>query len=498
MPAAQHYLAFDLGAESGRIILGTLEDNRLLLDEIHRFPTGHSVVNGTWRWDVVRIADELRAGCKKAAALGKPIASVSCDSWGVDYVWLTDGEPMLTLPYHYRDTRNLGMLKKATALAPAELIFAETGIQFMEINTVYQLLGDVLHRKAIVDIATQFVLIGDYINYLFSGVVAAEESLASTTQIYNPVRQAWSTVLQDKLGIPARVFPKVVPSGTVLGPLTAELGDSPVWEGTKVVASCSHDTGAAVAAVPAEDSKAEDWAYLSSGTWSLLGIESATPIINAESEKYNFTNEQGYGHTTRFLKNIVGLWVVQNCRRAWLEAGHEFSYEELAQMAEAAAPLKSLIHPDSPRFQRSDNMVEAVRDYCRQTGQPVPDDEGATIRCVLESLALLYGKTVTNMQAATGRSLRRLHIVGGGCRNILLNQLTADATGLEVLAGPQEATAVGNILIQATALGHLADRDAQRAVVRNSFLVQRFSPRAELAAAWEAARTRFEALPLLD
>ncbi|HSI83628.1 MAG: rhamnulokinase family protein [Candidatus Methylacidiphilales bacterium] len=497
MPAAKHYLAFDLGAESGRIILGTLEDNRILLDEIHRFPTGHSVIGGTWRWDMVRIADELRAGCKKAANLGLPISSVSADSWGVDYVYVSPGEPMLTLPYHYRDTRNVGMLKKATELVSEAEIFSETGIQFMEINTLFQLLGDVLNRRPVVDLASKFLLIGDYINYLFSGVEVAEESLASTTQLFNPVTRTWSALLQQKLGLPVRVFPPIVASGTVLGPLTAELGDSPVWKDTKVVATCSHDTGAAIAATPVEGST-EDWAYLSSGTWSLLGIESATPIINEKSQAYNFTNEQGFGHTTRFLKNIVGLWIVQQCRRAWLDAGKEFSYEELAQQAEAATPLQSIIHPDSPRFQRSGNMPEAIADYCRQTGQAVPEDEGAIIRCALESLALLYGKTIANMQAATGREIRRLHILGGGTRNILLNQLAADATGVEVLAGPVEATAVGNLLIQAIALGHLSSLDELRAVVRNSFLVQRFTPRTNTADAWAAARTKFESLPLLD
>jgi|YelNatPaOPRAMG01_1025707.scaffolds.fasta_scaffold01663_8 rhamnulokinase len=477
-----HYVACDLGAESGRVMLGTLADGRLTLEEIHRFTNGPVVIHGTLRWDVLRIFDELKTGLRKVAARGLPVASLSTDSWGVDYVWLRGNEPFLTAPYHYRDGRTDGGFARAFALVPQEEIFAETGIQFMTLNTLYQLHADAQQRPWILKTADRFLMIGDYFNYLFSGVGKCEESLASTSQLYNPRRKKWSRPLLRKLGLPGKRFPEIVASGTVLGPALPELG----LPGAQVVAACSHDTGAAVAAVPAEGA---GWAYLSSGTWSLLGIEAKKPIITDASRQYNWTNEIGYDHSIRFLKNIVGLWIVQECRRAWAKDGRDYSYDEITRLATESPPLRCLINPGDPRFLKPDDMPAKIAAFCRETGQPAPESPGQTIRAVLESLALLYRKTIADCTEITGQEIQRLHIVGGGSKNRLLNQFSANATRLPVITGPVEATAIGNVLIQAIALGHLASLADLRRVVRHSFPVETYQP--QDAAAWDEAYHRF-------
>jgi len=479
---AQHYIACDLGAESGRVMLGTLAAGKLTLEEIHRFPNGPVVINGTWRWDVVRIFDELKTGLRKVAARGLKIESLSTDSWGVDYVWLKDPEPLLTVPYHYRDLgRNAGAFERVFPVVAADEIFAETGIQFMTINTVYQLHWDAVNRPWVLKAADRFLLIGDYFNYLFSGVPRAEQSLASTTQLYNPNKKKWARLLIKKLGLPKNRFPEIVPAGAVLGPVLPEFG----LAGAQVVASCSHDTGAAVAAVPATG---KGWAYLSSGTWSLLGVETKKPLITDQSRQYNFTNEVGYGHTIRFLKNIIGLWILQECRRQW----GKHDYIELRQLAEQAAPVRSLINPNDERFGQPGNMPEKIVAFCRETGQPAPATPGEFTRCILESLALLYRRTLEQLEACTGQPVATLHIVGGGSQNILLNQFSANATGRTVVAGPAEATATGNILIQAIALGQLQNLAELRQVVRNSFAVQTYQP--QEAGVWAQAYDRFQKL----
>lgn len=484
---SHHHIACDLGAESGRVMLGTLAGEQLTIEEIHRFPNGAVAIGDSMRWDVLRLFDELKAGLRKASTQAIAVSSVSCDSWGVDYVLLLGNEPLLTAPFHYRDGRTDGGFERAFPLVPADEIFAETGIQFMTINTLYQLHADLLQRPAVLNAAEQFLTMGDYFNFLFSGVRKVEESLASTTQLYNPQQRAWSKKLIEKLGLPEQIFPEVVSSGTQLGPLLPALAAETGLRDVQVVASCSHDTGAAVAAVPA---KGDDWAYLSSGTWSLLGIESSTPIITAKSRKYNFTNEVGFGGSIRFLKNIIGLWVVQECRRVWAKAGQEYNYDQLTAMAESAPPLKALLNLRDDRFAKPDNMPQKIVDYCRETNQPAPTAPGEFVRCVLESLALLYRQTLDQIEEVTGRKLATLHIVGGGSKNQLLNQLSANATGRTVIAGPVECTAIGNVLIQAIAMGYLPSLAALRQVVRNSFPTLRHEPRD--AALWEEAYKKFQ------
>lgn len=490
--SVHHYIACDLGAESGRVMLGRLDDGKLTLEEIHRFANGPVRVNGSLRWDLLRLFDEMKKGLGKIAARGIKPDSLSCDSWGVDYVWLREREPMLSVPFHYRDPlRNEGAFERAFAVVPAETIFAETGIQFMTINTLYQLQADLVSRPWVFKSADCFLNIGDYFNFLFSGVVRAEESLASTTELYNPKKHRWSRTLQSKFKLPKKLFPEVVPSGSVLGPLLPDVAAETGLADLRVVASCSHDTGAAVAAVPVSGN---NWAYLSSGTWSLLGLESKKPIITEQSRAHNFTNEVGYGGSIRFLKNIIGLWIQQECRRAWAREGHAYEYTGMAAMAEKVPPLRVLINPNNPRFGTPDRMPQKIVDYCHETNQTPPATHGEFVRCILESLALLYRRTLDEMEEIAGKKLTTLHIVGGGSHNLLLNRLSANATGRTIIAGPSEATAIGNVLIQALALGHLASLDELRRVVRESFAVTTCKP--EDSAIWQQAYERFRQLPI--
>lgn len=485
-----HYIACDLGAESGRVMLSTLADGKLTLEEIHRFPTGGNHIGGTYRWDVLRIFEELKAGLRKVAARGLNVASVSTDSWGVDYVWLKGDEPMFTLPYHYRDERTDGGFKRAFAVVKADEIFAETGIQFMTLNTLYQLHADLRERPWVMKQADKFLHIADYFNYLFSGVAKVEESLASTSQIYNPVTKTWSAKLIRKFGFPKKAFPPVVPSGTKLGKLAPEIIRETNLEPIQVVASCSHDTGAAVAAVPGQG---DNWAYLSSGTWSLLGIEADAPIITAKSRKFNWTNEVGFGSSIRFLKNIVGLWIIQECKRTWAKEGQPFSYDQLIEMGQQAESLKSLINPGDPRFAKPNDMPKKITDYCRETKQPVPATTGEYVRCIYQSLALAYRARIEELENVTGRNIEVLHVVGGGSQNALLSQQTANAIQRTVHCGPVEGTAIGNMLIQAIAMGHLKGLAELRQVVRQSFPLKTYTPQDSLT--WQKAYERFQKLP---
>lgn len=483
-----HLVSVDLGAESGRVILGTLRGGKLRMEVIHRFPTGATEVNGTLRWNVIGFHGEILRGLAMVAARRLRIAGVSCDSWGVDYALCRDDTPLVSQPYQYRDPRTERTFGPAVRKVGRDAIYAETGVMFMGINTLYQLADDARSRPELLKVAHRFLNIGDYFNWLLSGVPRAEVSLASTTQLWNPRRGAWSARIIRELGLPGHIFPLVVPSGTPLGRLRGVRG----LETAQVIASCSHDTGCAVAAVPTTGG--DDWAYLSSGTWSLLGVELPRPLINAEVRAANLTNEAGFDGTTRLLKVLVGLWILQECRREWELEGGPTDYGVIAKLAAKAPSLRSLIRPDDARFAAPGDMVRKVRDFCRETGQPVPASPGAIARCILESLALLYRNEVDAIERLTGRSIRRLHVVGGGSRNDLLNQVTADALGRVVVAGPTEATAAGNLLIQAHALGKVRGLAGIRKVVRASFPAQTFKPRASSRAAWDAARIRFDAL----
>jgi len=474
-----HYAAIDLGAESGRIIVGTLENGKLTLAERHRFSTGgHRAPDGSYRWDIDRITSEIFKGLRQIAAGKISLRSISADSWGVDYVWLDAAGNLLAQPRHYRDERNAAALARTLKKVPCEKIFAETGLQFLNFNTLYQLEADI-HDRTIPANAARFLCIADYINFLLSGRPAIEESLASTTQLYNPVARDWSRTLAAAIGLPEKLLPEIVPPATILARkitrAAAEKTRLPV--NTPVVATCSHDTEAAIFAVPA--SATGDWAYLSSGTWSLLGVELEKPIITPDVLAADFTNETGCNHTALFLKTIIGMWLIQECRRVWAAAGTDYTYAELAQLAAQSEHHRTLVNPDDPRFGVTCDMPRKIADYARETGQHVPRSHGETIRAALDSLALHYEHNLAAIEKLTAKKINTLHIVGGGSQNALLNQLIAAATRRTVLAGPVEATAIGNILLQALALGDIPSHAAARQIIRDSFPLAEFRAGAE-------------------
>ena len=472
-------------------MLARLEDGQLGLEEIHRFPSAVVRVFGSLRWDVLRVYEELKIGLRGVAKRNIPILGISVDSWGVDYVLVNSVHPMISPPFHYRDNRTAATYERVRERIGAKLIFEETGIQFMPINTIYHLASDLEKSRAILEAADCFLTIGDYFNYLFSGAACVDESLASTTQLYNPRTRSWSERLIEDCGFPRKIFPKVVRPGTVLGPLLPDICTETGLTDVQVIATCSHDTGEAVAAVPAQGN---DWAYLSSGTWSLIGVELPEPLINETVRAHNFTNESGYGGTTRFLKNIVGLWILQESRRVWAKQGIELDYASLTAQANDAEPFRSLISPNAARFAKSGDMPALIEAYCRETGQPTPKTRSQFARCILESLALSYRAALDEIEGLIGRTITRLHIVGGGSQSALLNQFAANATRREVIAGPVEATAAGNVLIQAIALGQVESLPGLRRIVSNSFPLRTFKP--VDVEDWQDAYNRFAQLEL--
>lgn len=469
-------------------MLAILADGRLVLEEIHRFKNGSIEVLGTLRWDLLGLWEEVVAGIRIASKTHREIKSLSVDSWGVDYVLVRAAEPMLGMAFHYRDPRAAGPYKRLRENPGEAFIYERTGIQFMHLNSLYQLVADFERDPGWVAAADGFLMIADWFHWLLTGRRTVEETNASTTQLYDPTRRTWSWDLIERLGLPRTLFrSEVVRPGTVLGPvLKSVLPET----NPAVVACCTHDTGSAVAAVPAEDN--QNWAYLSSGTWSLIGVELSAPLLTETARRANFTNELGFGGTVRFLKNIIGLWLLQECRRQWGIKGEDLSYAELTTLAERAEPLRSLVNPDDPRFLPPGDMPARIRSYCEETRQPVPETPGQIARCIFESLALLYAVRLEELEQLTGRRITTLHIVGGGSSNRLLNQFAADATGRAVVAGPVEATAIGNVLVQAIAMGDVADLTAARRIVRESFAVERFEPSGDLV--WRTARERFAAV----
>jgi len=481
-----YYLACDLGAESGRLMLGTLADGKISLEELHRFPNGPVKTSGALHWNIESLFNELKVALTKAAAKNLPIASISTDSWGVDYVLYDERGLVLPPVWCYRDSRTAGGVENVKSKVDWSTIYAETGIQFMALNTLYQLAAEDPKQLAR---AKTLLLIGDAFNFFLSGVARNEVSIASTTQLYNPITETWSKKLLSVLNLREDLFAPICDSGTRLGPMKKNLCKETGMAEIEVIATCSHDTGAAVAAIPASG---ENWAYLSSGTWSLMGVEWPQPVINEQSRSMGFTNEIGCGNTVRLLKNIVGLWIVQECRRQWTREGKKYDYATMEKMATDSPALVTLINPDDPRFLSPDDMPRKIAEFCKETNQPAPATHGAYVRCIYESLALFYRLTMRRLERLTDRKMERLHIVGGGSQAGLLNQLTANALNLPVLAGPTECTALGNILVQAMALGHIDSHETAREIVRNSFDLKTFTP--QDSAQWDAAAKRFEIL----
>ena len=466
------YLAFDLGASSGRAMLGRFDGHRMQMEEVHRFPTPLLEEGERLYWDLDAIWPALQEGLRRAHEAAPRLRSLSVDSWGVDYVPL-DGEGRPVRRAHcYRDPRTQGMLDKAVTRVPAGELYGTTGIQFIAINTLYQILADQEFTPDLFAQTANRLLVADYFNYRFSGRAAAEVSLASTTQLYDPQHKTWATGLMQRFGIPPQSWPEIVPSGTRLGQSKIQHPASKI----EVVASCSHDTACAVAAVPAEE-HGPPWAYLSSGTWSLLGVELPEPMLTEAARQAGFTNEVGVGGTIRFLKNLTGLWVLQECEREWKDAGATFDYATLLREAEAAPPTDGFVDLNEARFGLRGDMQGKLAAYCREHGLAVPSSRGATVRLILESLAETYRQTLRVLEDLLGRRIEVLHVVGGGSRNALLCQWTADACCCRVVAGPAEATALGNLLVQVQAMDDLPPGVSIRDIVRNSSDLRVFDSR---------------------
>jgi len=468
------FLALDLGAESGRGVLGAISDSKLELTEIHRFPNGPVRIVDELHWDTLRLWSELKQAVAIAAKQSGTLAGIGIDTWGVDFGLLGVNDTLLGNPFHYRDSRTDGMMEKAFEIVPREEIFEQTGLQFMQLNTLFQLLAMRQSNSPILEQAKTMLLTPDLMNFWFTGRKCAEFTIATTTQAYDPRKGEWAWDLIEKLGIPKEIFPEIVSTGTVLGPLRADIADETGAINVRVIATAGHDTGSAVAAVPAAADK--PWAFVSSGTWSLMGMEVEKPIINEKSLQYNFTNEGCYGGTFRFLKNIMGLWLVQECRRTWERAGQAYSYAELTDLAGKARPFVAVLDPDDPLFLTPGDMPARIADFCKKTGQAVPKGVGETVRTCLESLAMAYRQTLARLEECTGQRAEVIHMVGGGIQNKLLCQWAADAMGRTVVAGPIEATAAGNIAIQAVASGVLPDLNAARQLIRQSFEVDVYEP----------------------
>jgi rhamnulokinase len=482
-------LAFDLGAESGRAVLGHFDGSQLRLEVLTRFANEPVRTLDALHWDVLRLHHDMLNGMRLCAAEHGGADSVGVDTWGVDFALLGRSGELLGNPRHYRDAHTEGAMERAFAVMPRHELFRQTGIQFMRFNSLFQLLSLKRDDSPLLEAAETLLFMPDLFHYFFTGEKVNEYTDASTSQMLDPATRTWASGLLREFGLPECIQGKIVQPGTVLGPLHRTVADETGLRGAKVVTPATHDTAAAVAGVPAHG---DAWAYISSGTWSLMGVEIPEPQVNEETLAANFTNEGGVGGTVRLLKNIMGLWLVQECRRAWERIGMAYSYEALMRMAEKASPFVSVVNPNDDSFLLPANMPEALAAYCRRTSQPAPADAGATVRCALESLALCYRWVLERLEGLTGKRLETIHIVGGGCQNVLLNQLTADACGRQVVAGPVEATAIGNVLTQAIGLGALGSLADAREVVRRSFEVHTFEPRN--ADAWQEPYARFQKL----
>ncbi len=490
--AEKAYLAIDMGASSGRHVVGTFDGGKLKLEEVYRFENGPVEVAGSLFWDLLGQWAHVRQGLQAAGArFGKQIASIGVDTWGVDFGLLGRGDVLLGNPYHYRDSRTNGMMEKAFSIVPRHEIFRHSGLQFMQFNSLYQLLAMRLGKSPLLDVAETFLMVPDLFNWLLTGQKCNEFTEATTSQFYNPLQGGWATELLQQFEIPSHILGQIAPPGTSLGPVRDSVAAQCGLQ-ADVVLPGTHDTASAVMAVPAasQPGARPDWCYISLGTWALMGVESPEPVVNDKVLQLNFTNEGGVGNTFRLLKNIAGLWLVQECRRVWNQSGRQWDWEDLNQLSAAAKPLVSFIDPDAPEFLAPENMPEAICQFARQTGQTVPDTEGAVLRCALDSIAMKFRQVLGMCEDLVGGKLETVHIVGGGTKNRQLCQAAADACGRQVVAGPVEATATGNIMMQAVASGDVSSIAQAREVIRNSFPVQQYQP--QNAAAWDEAYEKFQ------
>ena len=482
--SSKTYLAFDLGAESGRAVLGRVQAGIVTIEEVHRFRNEPVEYGGSLHWDVPRLWLEMRRALSSLEHVG--LEGIGVDAWGVDYALLTDQGELLQNPYHYRDRRTQGVMEEIFRLVPKEEIYRATGIQFLPINTLYQLYAARRDTPGVIRAARQLVTIPDLFNFWLTGNAVCEFTNATTTQLVDPVGRKWATNLMDKLELRHDLPAPIVEPGSRLGTLLPGIASSSSLTGTPVIAPACHDTGSAVAAITARDATA----FLSSGTWSLIGTELDAPILSPQALKANFTNEGGVNRTTRLLKNVMGLWMLQGCRNCWSARGKTADYSELIELSKREMAFAHLVDPDHESFLSPTNMLAAIDDFCQKTHQPAPATPGAYVRCVLESLALKYRLVLRSLEQLCSKQIERIRVIGGGSKNKLLNQFTADATGRTVLAGPAEATALGNIAVQILATGEASSLQEVRATVDRSFATEVFVP--SDTDKWEQHFERFE------
>lgn len=464
-------LAFDFGASSGRAILGTFENGRISLEEIHRFDNEPVQMNGGFFWDLPRLFHEVKCGLAKAKKYD--FKSVGIDTWGVDYALVSKNGRLLGIPYNYRDERTLETPKKVNALISDEELYNKSGIQKMNFNTIFQLYETKLSESEVYDAADKFILMPDLFGYLLTGEVYAEKTMASTTQLLDPYTKEWSFELIEKLGLKKELFPELKNPGERIAEIKPEICEELGIKSVPVYSVCGHDTASAVVAVPAND---KDFVYISCGTWSLFGTELSAPCITEKSAAYNITNETGYGDTTRFLKNIIGLWLIQETGRQFAREGKSYTYADMEKMARASEPFKCFIDPDDPRFTPPGNQIQRIKDFCNETGQYVPQTDGEIVRCIYESLAMKYKHTFESLKECTEKEFETIHMIGGGTKDGFLCQMTADSCGVPVIAGPIEATAAGNIAVQLIAAGEIKDLGEAREIIANSFDLIRYEP----------------------
>ncbi len=482
-------LAIDLGASSGRGIVGTFDGKRITLEENHRFPNEPVMVAGQFTWDILRIFHEIKTAIRNCAnSDDRDIASIGIDTWGVDFGFLDKKGHLIGNPVHYRDVRTAGVPALSTATVSADEVYGITGIQVLELNSLYQLLAVQKNNPELFDIASDMLFVPDLLNYFLTGYKQTEYTIASTSQLLDAKARDWSKTLIEKFGLPEKLFSKVVKPGTPCGTLHPTLSEEFGGINPKVISVAAHDTGSAVLAVPA---KSDKFIWLSSGTWSIMGTETKDPVISEKSKEYNFTNEGGYGDTIRFSKNITGLWVEQESKRQWEREGEKVSFAELATMAAASAPLRCFIDTDDARFGVPGNIPKRIVEYCKETGQYVPQNKGEIVRCILESLAMRYRYTCECIDEMCGERIPAINIVGGGTKEDQLSQFAATACGRPVYAGPVEATALGNIVAQLISLGEIKDMWEARQIIADSFEIKTYQPEADKMAAWDEAYARF-------
>lgn len=485
---ASSFLAIDLGASSGRAILGNIENNRLELKEINRFANPIVEINGRLYWDLLHLYSEIIKSLQHVKSEGIELISLGIDTWGVDFVCFgNDGEP-LRMPYSYRDTHTFGAPERFFKKMPKEEVYNKTGIQIMNFNTLFQLATQLEENTSTYPVIDKILFMPDALSYLLTGKMVTEYTIASTSQMINPYMRNFDDSLLEAVNLKQENFAPIVFSGAEIGKLSNSVKELTGLGDISVIAVAGHDTGSAVLAAPAEN---ENFAYLSSGTWSLMGIESAEPVINEETYALNFTNEGGADGSVRLLKNICGMWLIEQCKKEWEKDG-AVSYNEIVKAAQEATPFQSFINPDSPCFASPLSMTHSIKEYCRQTGQYVPESMGEIARCIYESLAFRYKQVLTNLQKLADFPIETLHIIGGGAQNKMLNGFTANAIGKTVYAGPSEATAIGNLLMQSKAAGLVSDKKEMRQIIRNSVELEVFSP--EYSQVWDSNYQKYLAI----